>query len=137
VEGDIIPHQPQDRGDVDAPGQQAQVVTPGTNEKRYLAGSLNCRTRVLFLTAGLPKGGHGAALSIGHWETLRCRLPRYHNIHVICDNARSHNCPAVQKYLTHWRHRVVLHSLPPTAPDTNPIERIGWHLHGEITRCHR
>ena len=31
-------------------GQQAEVETPGTNEKRYLAGSLNWRTGDLILT---------------------------------------------------------------------------------------
>lgn len=35
---------PHDRFDVDAGGQQAEVVTPGTNTERYLTGSLNWRT---------------------------------------------------------------------------------------------
>ena len=118
-------------------GQQAAVVTPGTNEKRYLAGSLNWRTGALLLTQGLPKEGRTAALFIRHLEDVRRRLLRYRKIHVICDNARSHKCHAVQKYLKRWGHRVVLHYLPTAAPDTNPIERIWWHLHEEITRCHR
>jgi putative transposase len=118
-------------------GQQAHVITPGTNEKRYLAGSLNWRTGALFLTEGLPKEGRTAALFIRHLEDLRRRLLCYHKIHVICDNARSHKCHAVQKYLKQWGHRFVLHYLPTAAPDTNPIERIWWHLHEEITRCHR
>jgi putative transposase len=118
-------------------GQQATVVTPGTNEKRYLAGSLNWRTGTVLLTEGLPKEGRSAALFIRHLEDLRCRLLRYCKIHVICDNARSHKCHAVQKYLNQWGHRIVLHYLPTAAPDTNPIERIWWHLHEEVTRCHR
>jgi transposase len=118
-------------------GQQTHVVTPGTNEKRYLAGSLNWRTGALLLTQGWPKEGRTAALFIRHLEDLRRRLRRYHKIHVICDNARSHKCQAVQKYLQLWGHRVVLHYLPTAAPETNPIERIWWHLHEEITRCHR
>jgi putative transposase len=118
-------------------GQQAAVVTPGTNEKRYLAGSLNWRTGALLLTQGLPKEGRTAALFIRHLEDVRRRLLRYRKIHVLCDNARSHKCHAVQKYLKRWGHRVVLHYLPTAAPDTNPIERIWWHLHEEITRCHR
>jgi putative transposase len=118
-------------------GHQAKVVTPGTNDKRYLSGSLNWRTGALILTAGFPKEGRNAALFIRHLEDLRRRLLRYRKIHVICDNARSHNCHAVQKYLKQWGHRFVLHFLPTSAPDTNPIERIWWHLHEEITRCHR
>jgi putative transposase len=27
--------------------------------------------------------------------------------------------------------------LPTYAPETNPIERVWWHLHEEITRNHR
>ena len=34
-------------------------------------------------------------------------------------------------------HRVQLHFLPAYAPETNPIERVWWHLHEEITRTHR
>lgn len=118
-------------------GRQARVVTPGTNEKRYLSGSLNWQTGALIVTESLPKEGRSAALFIRHLEDLRRRLLRYRKIHVICDNARSHTSQAVQKYLQRWSQRLVLHFLPTYAPDTNPIERIWWHLHEEITRCHR
>ena len=33
--------------------------------------------------------------------------------------------------------RIVLHYLPKYAPETNPIERVWWHLHETITRNHR
>jgi transposase len=32
---------------------------------------------------------------------------------------------------------VVLHYLPAYSPDDNPIERVWWHLHKEVTRNHR
>ena len=118
-------------------GQQATVVTPGTNEKRYLAGSLNWRTGALILTEGLPQEGRTTALFLRHLDDLRRHLLCYRTIHVICDNARSHKSQAVQKYLKRWGHRIVLHYLPTSAPETNPIERIWWHLHEELTRCHR
>ncbi len=47
-------------------GQQAEVPTPGTNEKRYLAGSLNWRTGALRGTEGWPKEGRSAALFVRH-----------------------------------------------------------------------
>ena len=59
---------------------------------------------------------------------------------MICDNAIFHHperCRAVQQYLAQWGHRLVLHFLPTYSPETNPIERIWWHLHEEITRNHR
>jgi putative transposase len=118
-------------------GQQAEIPTPGTNEKRYLAGSLNWRTGALIVTESLPKQGRSAALFVRPLDDLRRRLRCYQKIHVVCDNARSHTCRLVQQYLQRWGHRVVLHYLPTYAPDTNPIERIWWHLHEEITRCHR
>ena len=118
-------------------GQQAEIPTPGTNEKRYLAGSLNWRTGALLVTKGFPKQGRSAALFVRHLDDLRCQLLCYRKIHVLCDNARIHDCRLVQRYLQRWGHRLVLHFLPTYAPDTNPIERIWWHLHEEITRCHR
>ncbi len=118
-------------------GYQAKVVTPGTHEKRYLSGSLNWRTGTFLLTEGLPTEGRPAALFSRPLEDLRRRLLRYRKIHVICDNARSHTCHAVQKYLARGGQRIGLHFLPTCAPETNPIERIWWHLHEELTRCHR
>jgi transposase len=36
-----------------------------------------------------------------------------------------------------WGHRIELHYLPKYAPETNPIERVWWHLRETITRNHR
>src|SRR4029079_18263344 len=47
-------------------GQQAAVETPGTNEKRYLAGSIHWRTGRVFLTEGRPTEGRSAALFLRH-----------------------------------------------------------------------
>lgn len=117
-------------------GQQAEVETPGDNAKRYLAGSMNWRTGTLLTTEGSKRDGE---LFVRHLEDLRHRLRRYRVIHVICDNARFHQaakCKRLQSYLACWGHRLVLHYLPLYAPETNPIERVWWHLHDEITRNH-
>jgi transposase len=117
-------------------GHQAEVPTPGNNEKRYLAGSMNWRTGTLWVTEGPHRDG---ALFVRHLEDLRRRLRRYRVIHVICDNARFHQaaqCKRLQEYLNQSGHRLVLHYLPTYAPETNPIERVWWHLHDEITRNH-
>jgi transposase len=118
-------------------GQQAEVGTPGDNEKRYLAGSMNWRTGTLWVTQGEKRNGE---LFVRHLEDLRHRLRRSRVIHVICDNARFHQaakCKRVQEYLKRWGHRIRLHYLPLYAPETNPIERVWWHLHDEITRNHQ
>ena len=117
-------------------GQQAEVQTPGDNAKRYLAGSMNWRTGTLLVTEGGKRDG---ALFVRHLEDLRHRLRRYRVIHVICDNARFHQegkCRRLREYLGRWGHRMVLHYLPTYAPETNPVERVWWHLHDEITRNH-
>jgi putative transposase len=116
-------------------GQQAEVTTPGNNEKRHLAGSLHWRTGRLLLSASDRQ--RNAALFVAHLEDLRRRLRAYRLIHVICDNARFHDCRAVRAYLARHRGRIVLHHLPKYAPETNPIERVWWHLHETITRNHR
>jgi transposase len=119
-------------------GQQAEVITPGNNTKRYLAGSMNWRSgEVILSEAGLRRN---ASLFLAHLDDLRRRFRCYRRIHVICDNAIFHNpqrCRAVHRYLAQWGHRIVLHFLPTYAPETNPIERVWWHLHEEITRNHR
>jgi transposase len=118
-------------------GHQAEVVTPGNNEKRYLAGSLNWRTGELILTEGKSGQGRNTELFLAHLDDLRRRLRRYRVIHVICDNAKPHQAKRVREYLAAHKGRVVVHYLPTYAPQTNPIERVWWHLHEEITRNHR
>jgi putative transposase len=116
-------------------GRQAEVVTPGDNAKCYLAGSLHWRTGQLLATYGPKRDG---ALFVQHLHDLRRRLRRYKKIHVICDNAKFHyDCWAVWEFVARYGDRVVLHFLPKYAPECNPIERVWWHLHDEITRNHQ
>jgi transposase len=118
-------------------GDQAEVVTPGTNEKRYLAGSLDWRTGRLTLTEGRPGQGRNTDLFLSHLDDLRRAYRRYRVIHVICDNAKPHHAKRVREYLAAHEGRVVVHYLPAYAPETNPVERVWWHLHEEVTRNHR
>jgi putative transposase len=116
-------------------GQQAEVVTPGDNDKCYAAGSLHWRTGKLFLTRGAKRDG---GLFVRHLHELRQRLRGYRKIHVICDNAKFHyDCWAVWEFVARYGERVVLHFLPKYAPKLNPIERVWWVLHEQITRNHQ
>jgi transposase len=77
---------------------------------------------------------------VRHLDDLRRAFRRYRVVHVICDNAGFHTARGsrrVREYLAEWGHRVVLHYLPAYSPKDNPIERVWWHLHEEITRNHR
>jgi len=118
-------------------GQQAEVVTPGTNVKRYLSGSMSWRTGELVATQGTRRN---AELFVAHLEDLRRRFRYCRRIHVICDNARFHTAAGskvVRAYLAEHGGRIVLHYLPAYSPNDNPIERVWWHLHEQVTRNHR
>lgn len=118
-------------------GKQAKVITPGTNVKRYLAGSMSWRSGELIVTQGLKRD---AALFVAHLDDLRRRLRHYKVIHVICDNARFHKAltsKVVRQYLQEHADRIQLHYLPAWSPQDNPIERVWWHLREEITRNHQ
>lgn len=115
-------------------GQQAEVVTPGDNEKCYLAGSLHWRTGLLLTTVGPHRD---AALFVRHLEDLLSRLRRYKKIHVICDNAKFHTSRLVQEFYARHQDRLEFHPLPRYAPECNPVERVWWRLHEAITRNHQ
>jgi putative transposase len=121
-------------------GEQAAVETPGTNERRYLAGSIHWRTGRVILTEGKPREGRSAALLCRHLDDLRRAFRHYRVIHVLCDNAGTHTAEGsklVRAYLKEWGHRVKVRYLPKYSPDTNPIERVWWRLHEAVTRNHR
>jgi transposase len=116
-------------------GEQAEVVTPGNNEKRHLAGSLVWRTGTLVVSP--PGTRRNADLFVAHLDDLRVRFRHVRKVHVICDNAAFHRGRKVQDYLRAWGHRIVLHFLPRYAPETNPVERVWWRMHETVTRNHR
>lgn len=116
-------------------GRQAEVTTPGNNRKCHVCGSLVWSTGTLLVSQ--PEARRNADLFLAHLDDLRRRLRGWKRIHVICDNARFHDCRKVWEYLKTWGHRITLHFLPKYAPETNPIERVWWHLHETITRNHR
>jgi len=118
-------------------GQQTKVQTPGTNKEQHLAGSIHWRTGQVFVIEAAPKQGRNGALFIRHVDDLRRRLRRYKTVHVICDNAGFHTSHEVIESLGKHEGRIEVHLLPNYSPDDNPIERVWWHLHEDITRNHR
>jgi putative transposase len=116
-------------------GKQTEVVTPGNNEKRHVAGSLHWRTGRLL--ASPPSKRRNSDLFLAHLDDLRTRLRGFRRIHVVCDNAAFHRSRIVERYLAKWSDRLRVHFLPKYAPETNPIERVWWHFHETITRNHR
>jgi transposase len=116
-------------------GQQKQVLTPGKNEKRYLAGALDVRSRKLIWVEGERKTSLLFLRLL--WELVQ-RYPQARLIHVILDNYSIHSTRQVKLSLqTEAGQRLRLHFLPPYCPDHNLMERTWQDLHANVTRNHR
>jgi transposase len=114
---------------------QKQVLTPGKNQKRYLAGALNARTGRLTWVEAERKDSQLFILQL--WQLIGRDYPNAKRIHLILDNYRIHSSFQTQAALARLNGRVVLHFLPPYCPDHNRIERVWRDLHDNVTRNHQ
>ncbi len=116
-------------------GQQKTALTPGQNEKRYLAGALDARTNKLIWVEGQRKTSLLFLQLLYRLVTRTYRTARV--IHLILDNYGIHDSLQVRLALATVKGRVKLHFLPPYCPDHNRIERVWQDLHANVTRNHR
>lgn len=117
------------------PGTQRQVVTPGKNIKRYLAGAMDAVTGRLTWVKGLRKD---SGLFIELLKKLLRRYAEEEVVHVILDNYRIHSSKRVRAWMEQGGGRIRLHFLPPYCPDDNRIERAVWReLHANVTYNHQ
>jgi transposase len=114
-------------------GTQKLVMTPGQNQKAYVAGTLDARDGTLLWIGGLKKNSD---LFIAMLERLEQHYSKAKRIHVILDNYGIHKSHAVANALKQLS-RIQLHFLPPYCPDENKIERVWLDLHANVTRNHR
>ena len=115
-------------------GQQKEAMTPGQNEKRYLAGALDTRTGLVIWVEGVRKTSY---LFLDLLDKLRRQYFEATRLHVILDNYRIHKSEIVLAALAGYlRGRVKLHFLPPYCPDDNRIERVWQDVHANVTRNH-
>jgi len=115
------------------PGMQRLVLTPGNNEKRYLAGAYEPLNRRLVYVEGDRKAS-GIFLNL-----LRALLKTYDRaatIHLILDNYIIHKSRVTQAWLAEFGGRLRLHFLLPYCPNENRIERLWLDLHANVTRNH-
>jgi transposase len=115
-------------------GHQRRIITPGKNQKFYLAGALDVRTGKLHTTGAAKKN---AALFCELLRLLAGAYPRARRIHLIVDNYAIHYARETQRTLAALGGRIVLQFLPPYCPDANRIERVWQDLHANVTRNHR
>jgi len=116
-------------------GQQKEVLTPGQNQKRYLAGAQDAQTGELIYVSGRRKNSVLFVFLL--WELVQ-RYPHARKIHVVLDNFSIHTTQLVKSSLeTPEGRRLVLHFLPPYCPDHNRIERTWQDVHANVTRNHK
>jgi putative transposase len=116
-------------------GSQLEVMTPGQNQKHYLAGGLDLATGTLRYCLGARKTN---VLFRDLLELLEASYPaeRYTRVYVVVDNYKIHKAKAVQQWLAaHPRVRLLF--LPTYCPRANPIERAFGDVHDCCTRNHR
>jgi putative transposase len=115
-------------------GEQVKVLTPGTNEKRYLAGALDLTTATI-TPCGWYRKQTGLLLDLLATLARTHPLPLFSLLTVVADNAKLHKAKKVQQWLAaHPRFELLY--LPTYWPRANPIERAFGDVHDKSTRNH-
>jgi transposase len=115
-------------------GQRLEIVTPGQDQRCYLAAALDFRTGRITHRTGAKKN------RFLFLDLLRALHRAYsgacfRRVYVVADNYSIHTAGDVRRWLA--RHpRFVLLWLPRYCPKANPIERVFGDLHDQITRNH-
>jgi len=115
-------------------GEQVEVLTPGTNEKRYLAGALDFTTGTITHCVWYRKQT-GLFLDLLETVDRTHPAPLFSHLTVVVDNAKIHHAEKVKKWLAaHPRFELLY--LPTYCPRANPIERAFGDVHDKCTRNH-
>jgi len=116
-------------------GTQEEVMTPGKNEKYYLAGALHLATGKLLYCLG-PRKNNGLFRDLLSLLDTTYPAPGVTHMYVVADNYCMHKAKAVEQWLA--KHpRFTLLWLPTYCPRANPIERVFGDVHDKCTRNHK
>jgi transposase len=116
-------------------GEPVEVLTPGTNEKRSLAGALDVRTGTIVHRVWWRKT-HGLFLDL--LQALDHAYPplRFPHLYVVADHSKIHKAQAVEQWLAaHPRFELLF--LPTYCPKASPIERAFGDVHEKCPRNHK
>lgn len=116
-------------------GETVKLVTPGQNQKHYLAGALELKRGRMVHCVDVRKTN---VLFRALLDRLERRYPkaRFDKIYVVVDNYGIHKAKAVARWLTvHPRFELLF--LPTYCPQANPIERAFGDVHDKCTRNHQ
>jgi transposase len=116
-------------------GTQTEVMTPGTNQKNYLAGALNFLSGKMLHVVGARKN-RWLFIELLKVIDRACPAVKHTKIYVVVDNYRIHTAKAVVEWVgSHPRFELVF--LPSYCPRANPIERAFGDVHDKCTRNHK
>ena len=116
-------------------GTTVQLVTPGQNQKHYLAGALELKSGRLVYCTGSRKTNVLFRTLLDHLEWLYPQA-QFTKVYVVVDNYGIHKAKAVERWLTaHPRFELLF--LPTYCPKANPIERAFGDVHDKCTRNHQ
>jgi transposase len=116
-------------------GQRLEIVTPGQDQRCYIAAALDFRTGRLLHRTG-PKKNRFLFLNLLRVLDRVYAGAGFRRVYVVADNDSIHTAGDVRRWLA-GHPRLVLLWLPRYCPKANPIERIFGALHDQITRNHR
>jgi transposase len=116
-------------------GTQDEIMTPGTNEKYYLAGALHLATGNVRYCLG-PRKNNGLFRELLTLLDHTYPASEVTRIYVVVDNYCIHKAKAVEQWLAH-HPRFALLWLPTYCPRANPIERVFGDVHDTCTRNHQ
>lgn len=109
-------------------------MTPGTNEKHYLAGALHLATGKVLYCLG-PRKNNGLFRDLLTLLDPTYPAPGVTRLSVVVDNYGVHKAKAVTQWLaSHSRFELLW--LPTYCPWANPIARVFGDVHDKCTRNH-
>jgi len=114
-------------------GKQTTIPTPGKNQKRYFAGTLNATTGKVVWVDWEKKNSEIFILLLAE---LRKRYRKAKKIILIADNYIIHKSAMTQCFLKHNEKFKILFQ-PVYHPWVNKIELLWKQLHDKITRNHK
>jgi DDE superfamily endonuclease len=116
-------------------GQRLEIVTPGQDQRCYLAAALDFRPGRLLHRTG-PKQNRCLFLALLRVLDRVYAGAGFRRVSVVADNDSIHTAGDVRRWLA-GPPRLVLLWLPRYCPKANPLERLFGALHDQITRHHR
>ncbi|MGA9768575.1 MAG: IS630 family transposase [Blastocatellia bacterium] len=116
-------------------GTQLEVMTPGTNEKNYLAGAIDIATGHLLHCVWFRKTS-GLFIDLLQVIDRTYSARDYARIFVVVDNYKIHKAKLVELWLAAHPHFELVY-LPTYCPKADPIERAFGDVHDKCTRNHK